>query len=294
MMVEDEITGRFLPSRAYGRWKWAVRFGLLIVPMLVLLGGGLVLFLTPLKYRSTAVVEIKNARSPQESANLLTSSAILGCLISDLRLGEQFQVDQLTAREILTDTVQVKVIPDTRLIEISVLLVQKELARDIAAALPRSLARFEGDRVRDEHTAKVAKLDQLILDARDAAAESAVGVTRIEKIHGGALPETPAFRELERARRASLLADSEVERLKILRAAAVIELVDIEPLLIVHSEPVISQSPSNPKTGPELDQLLLHALAAGLTAALLLPYLCELAFPAQKGSQMISDVVYDL
>jgi hypothetical protein len=32
MVVGNEITGRFLPSRAYGRWKWAVRFGLLIVP----------------------------------------------------------------------------------------------------------------------------------------------------------------------------------------------------------------------------------------------------------------------
>jgi|GEM_PF-5355183 len=44
-MDADEITGRFLPSRVYCRWKWTVRAGLTVVPMLVLLGGGLVLFL---------------------------------------------------------------------------------------------------------------------------------------------------------------------------------------------------------------------------------------------------------
>jgi len=293
-MDADEITGRFLPSRVYGRWKWAVRAGLMVVPMLVLLSGGLVLFLTQSKYRSSALVEIENARSPQESAKLLKSSTILGRVISDLRLGEQFQADQETAREILTDTVQVKVIPDTRLIEISVTLAQKALARDVAAAIPQSLAAFEGDRLREENTEKLAGLDQLIQDARDTAAENAVAVTRIEKIHGTALPDTPAFRELERARRTSLLADSEVERLRVLRAATATALIGTGPRLVMHSEPVISQSPSNPKIGPELDELLLQALAAGLTAALLLPYLCELAFPARKDPLMMPDVVYDL
>ena len=46
--------------------------------------------------------------------------------------------------------------------------------------------------------------------------------------------------------------------------------------------------------GSELDELLLQALAAGLTVALLLPYLCELTFPAQKFTRMTSDIVYDL
>ncbi|MEO5712580.1 MAG: hypothetical protein ABIT37_03755 [Luteolibacter sp.] len=293
-MENSGTTGRFLPSQVYCRWKWTVRSGLLIVPMLGLLGGGMVLFLTPSKYRSTALVEIENARSPQESAKLLKSSAILGRVISNLELTKQFQVDQETAREILADVVQVKVIPDTNLIQISVALAQKELARDVAASIPQSLAGFEGDRVREEHTAKLAGLDQLIQDARDTSAENAVAVTRIEKIHGDALPETPAFRELERARRASLVADSEVERLRVLRAATATGLIGTAPRLIVHSEPVISQSPSNPKIGPELNELLLQALAAGLTAALLLPYLCELAFPAQKVSRMPPDMIYDL
>jgi len=250
--------------------------------------------ITPGKYSSTTLVEVENARSPQESAKLLKSSAILGRVISDLELVQKFQVDHETAREILSDAVHVKVVPDTRLIGIDVTLAQKELARDVAADLPRSLARFESDRMRDENLAKVEKLDQLIQDARDTSAENAVAVTRIEKIHGDALPETPSFRELERARFASRAADAEVGRLRDLRAAAVTALVDAEPRLIVHTEPVISPSPGNPKTGPALEELLLQALAAGLTVALLLPYLCELTFPVRKVSQVVSDVIYDL
>lgn len=55
-----EIRGRFLPSRVYSRWKWTVRFGLLIVPFLSFLAGGLTLYLTPGTYRSTTLIELEN------------------------------------------------------------------------------------------------------------------------------------------------------------------------------------------------------------------------------------------
>jgi hypothetical protein len=285
--------GRFLASRVYSRWRWAARFGLMVVPVLVLLCGGLILFLTPSKYLSKALVEVENGRSPQESAKMCKSSVILGQVVEGLHLTERLQVDHETAVEILTESVQVQVIPDTHLIEISATSPQKDLARNVAAEIPRSLAKFEKGRVESALTEKLAKLDLLILDARDAASEKSVEVSRIEKVVRQDASENAGARELERARRASLLADSEVERLLVLRADAATSLLQSEPRLIVHNEPVISDRPSNPKIGPELNDLALEALAAGLVVALLLPYLCELAFPPQNASEVCLDVVYD-
>lgn len=292
-MDHRDSDGRFLPSRVYSRWKWTVRFGLLIVPMLVLLSGGLVLFLTPSKYRSTALVEFENARTPQESAKLLKSSAVFGRVIHELNLADQWKVDQETARNILAETVQVKVIPDTRLIEIAVTFTSQELARDIAVKIPRTLVKLEGDGVRQESILKISKLDQLIEDARDASAEAAVSITKIEKIHGADTGDAAAQRDVERVRRTSLVADAEVERLRVLRADATTVSLNAEPRLIVHTEPAISDNPSNPKIGPELDDLLLQALAAALGGALLLPYLCEGVFPLRKDGEIVPDMAYN-
>jgi hypothetical protein len=55
------------------------------------------------------------------------------------------------------------------------------------------------------------------------------------------------------------------------------------PKLTVHSEPTISGSPISPKFCDELGELAIVSLVSGLVAALLLPYLMELAFPPRRG-----------
>jgi hypothetical protein len=294
MTENEETAGRFLPARVYRRWKWAVRFGLLIVSSLVFLSGGLVLFFKTDKYESKALVEIENARSPQESANLLESSGILGRVVREKDLVRRWGVDTETAVSILKGNVEVKVVPDTRLLDISVILAEKDLARDIAAALPQSLASFEKAKAAEVDADKLAKLDQLIRSASDVAAEKTVAVTKIEKFHSVQAPDESAVRELERARRASLVADAEVERLQVLRADAASGSIGGEPRLIVHSAPVISQNPVNPNVSPELNALALQALLGGLLTALLLPYLLELAFPPQGDREILSDLVENM
>lgn len=55
-----EIRGRFLPSRVYSHWKWTVRFGLLLIPFLSFLAGGLTSTSPRAPYRSTPLIELEN------------------------------------------------------------------------------------------------------------------------------------------------------------------------------------------------------------------------------------------
>lgn len=222
------------------------------------------------------------------------SSTVLGQAVDDLELVNLLRLDHETAIRTLSENVDVKVIPDTRLIEISATFAHKEMARDVAAEIPRKLLKFEKKRVETAISEKIAKLDELILKARDTAAEKTVQVTRIGKIHGQDGIKNEAARELERARRASLIADADVERLLVLQSDAATSMLNSEPRMVIHTEPVIADSPCNPKVGPGLNDLALEALAAGIIVALLLPYLCELAFPLQNNRDAPLDVIYDM
>lgn len=294
LMENQENMGRFFASCVYRRWKWTVRFGLLIVPMLVFLSGGLILFLTPSKYESAALVEIRSGRSIEESMNLLKSSEVLKRVIEDLSLKQQFEVDHDTAVHMLRDIIGIKAVSGTQLIEISVNSTRSQLARDIALNIPESLIRMETEMASQDRAARTEKMDEVIRQASDLAAEKALPVRLMEDVHGQAPPEAGAVSELVRLRRASLMADAEVERLQVLRADLAAGSPEASPRLVIHSAPVISQSPSNPKIGPELNELILRSLISGLLVALLLPYLWELAFPEQDGRKFIAEPIDNL
>ena len=90
-MSSTEIRGRFIPSRVYNRWKWTVRFGLLLIPFLIFLCGGLLLFLTPSKYSSTTLIELENGPPPQECMELLKSRGILDLVSEHLELTKRLE-----------------------------------------------------------------------------------------------------------------------------------------------------------------------------------------------------------
>lgn len=293
-MSSLEIRGRFLPSRVYNRWKWTVRFGLLLVPFLIFLSGGLILFLTPSKYRSTALFSLENGPPPQEIAKLITSRGILDRVVERLQLGNRLNVDRDTAMSIVDESTTVKVVPNTRMVEITVTLTDKIQARDVADQVPVSLKDYLLEVSQKQNQAKAGELDMLIREASDAAEEKASAVANLEKVHGTNPADAPVVTTLERARRSALLADAEVERLGILRSECLAGNLDTLPQLNVHSAPVISNSPFSPKAGPELNTLTAQSLIAGLMAALLLPYLMELAFPPRKEPEPDTDLVDNL
>lgn len=276
-----EIRARFLPSRIYSRWKWTVRSGLLLVPFFTFLTGGLLLYLTPTRYRSTALVEFENAPPAAELAGLLESRANLSQVIDELQLVNQLNLDRDTVIELLRETTDVRILPDTRLLEITVTFNQRDPARDIAGQLVRSLRDYLTGIVTAAGKAKADRLESLITNATDLAEQQATTVVKLEKLHGTAPAEAGVTTTIERARRAALLADAEVERLRSLHSDCLTQTIDELPRLIVHSEPVASQKPCSPQVGVAFSKLIGRSLLFGLLTALLLPYLLELAFPPQ-------------
>jgi uncharacterized protein involved in exopolysaccharide biosynthesis len=289
-----EIRGRFLPSRVYSRWKWTVRFGLLLVPFLIFLSGGLILFLTPDKYRSSTLFSLENGPPPREIVELIESRGVLERVVEQLELANQLNVDRDTAMGIVHEASSVKSVPDTNLVEITVTVTNKVRARDIAGQIPICLRDYLVEISQKKNKAKAGDLDQLIRDASDVADEKAAAVTNLEKVHGANPADTPVITTLERARRTSLLADAEVERLQNLRSECLAGNLETLPRLDVHSAPVISDTPFDPKIGLELNLLAAQSLVAGLIAALLLPYLMELASPPRADDDSGLDLVDNL
>ena len=278
----DDLGGRFLPSRVYCRWKWTVRFGLLVVPFLIFLSGALLLYLTPNRYRSTTLVELENGPQVREVLALITERPTLERVIEQLKLTERFSLDRETLVESLRQSLNAKQVEGTNLIRVTVRQSRNSDARDIAEQIPKSLMAYLENAREQQLADRFTQFNRLIQEASDDAEEAAALVSRTEKIDGSGEPPSSS---LARARRASMLADAELERLKALKNAARTDLVASRPRLVVHEEPVIATTPDSPKIGPGLNQRAIKALLGGLLTALLLPYLFELAFPPAKARQ---------
>ena len=282
-MNEPEIHGRFLPSRVYHRWKGTVRFRILIVPLLVLLSGGITLFLTASKFGSSTVFSLENGPPPAEIVNLIHARRTVQRTTSTLELQKRWDVDSETAGSILDGISEAHILPDTSWIELTVTHTNKLDARDIAGEIPNALTDHLRELAQAGIAQNLAELNTLIQNASDTAEEKASHVAQIRKIHGSDTTDTEVAGPLQRALRASLLADAEVERLQSLRQDMHTAKIDQLPRLLIHTDPVIASSPASPDVAEELGKLTLHTLVTGLLVALLLPYLLEFVFPPGSG-----------
>jgi hypothetical protein len=278
-MNADEIRGRFLPSRVFARWRWTVRCGLWIVPMLVLLAGGLRLYLSPSIYRSFCVFEIVNGPDLRETGELLRSDRVLDRVSDQLELPRRLGVDRVNCGEIIRKNLRTEVLPGTRMIRLDITLHQRAEARDIAAELPRSLVATHADSLRADTAAKVVEIDRLITAASDRARELSVEWIRLEEIHGGESGDPAAAAAIGRARTIATRAEAGVSQLSSLKQAEQTRLIGELPRLVVHTEALIPTRREPAGGGDELGRLVLHSLGWGLAVALLLPYLLELLFP---------------
>jgi hypothetical protein len=262
----------------------------MLVPFVMLLAGGIQIHLAPVKYRSCTLFELENGPSPREIVELVQSRGVLGKVVSHLQLYERMRVDSDNAMQILKETMTAKVVPDTRLVEIKITLTNKVDARDVADSIPASLKQHLVAAEEEKIAGMIREIDDLIREATDTAGEKATVLANLEKVHGPKPEDAALALKHQRANRESLLADAEVERLRNLRSACITENLDERPKLTVHSAPVISSSPINPK-GDGLGELALRCLIVGLLCALLLPYLMELAFPPHRVLVSKSDTV---
>lgn len=289
-MTESEDQGRFLPSRTFSRWRWAVRFGLMTVPVVTLIFGLIELYLTPKKYQSTCVFSIPHGPSPDEIVTLAGSRAVVGQVVDRLELQKTLNCDKESALEIVTKNLDVKVIPGTQRIELTCELTNRESARHIADEIPRRVLQHLSDGLEKDLALRKDKLTGLIRDASDEADQKAADLAKIHKIHDGSTDES-VRQIVDRAKRASILADSEVERLQSLLAETKLETLGSLPRLDIATAPVFSDHASSPDVGKELGFLFGKSLALGLIAALALPYLLEFALPPGEGTRRLEPAV---
>jgi hypothetical protein len=279
----------------YARWKWSVRLGLMVVPFLVFLSEGLILFLTPSKYRSTTLFEFENGPPLHEIPELIVSRSNLERVAKQLELSNRFGTDRDTSIEVIRKNSKCKVMSDTRLVEFSMSHTNANVARDIAEQMPLGLKIMLEENIRRKNEEKAVAIKDLISEAEYKVSEVSTDLHNVVTFHGMHPTDGIGQIEVERARRAMLLAEAEVEHLDNQRLMVLGGRFDTLPRLVVHSAPTIASAPHSPNIGVELAALTVRSLVIGLFTALLLPYLLELAFPPHRQAVvMMRDPVEDL
>jgi hypothetical protein len=257
------------------------------LPLILFIAGSIVVYLTPGRYRSTAVFEYLGRRTPAEAVALLKSQAVISRVVSDLKLSGRFEVDSDTAARILSRQMKVSAEPGTGLITLRTTALNRELARDLAAALPEALDAYEKSRAATELENRAAVESQLAREAEDIAVEKRKELTQWLRVHGDA-----AIQPIDRLDLDELRGDWEhaVQRVRDAndrRSNIDNELSAWKSVIAVHTQPMISHNPLGKGSANPLGRVVLEALASGFVCALGVPYLLELAFPRRRPASRV-------
>lgn len=282
MDESSQLPGRFLPSKVYARWKWTVRFGLFAMPLILFLVGGFVLYLAPTKYESKAVFEYRESRTLAEAAALLKSRNVQVAVCDTLELTKRLDCDKETVVEVLTKNTETKVDPASGQIEVVVAHAQKELARDIAAELPKALDRYEATLERNAINRRLEATKRAVVAAEDEAAEKRKAFSLLISVRGEQPVEPLAKLDMDAARIDWEQSHRHAADLRTQVSEVGLELERVGKFATVHTEPIISQYPAGKNAEDSLGEVSLEALGYGLLFALLVPYLFELACPFHR------------
>jgi len=277
MEKKKRLAGRFLPSRVYARWKWTVRFGLSALPLILLLSGSIVLYLTPSRYQSTIVFEYLGKRPVADVAALLKTGKVINLAADELKLTELMGMDPGSVKEVVARDLRVKIERGTNFIELKVTDIRKEGARDLAEGMVNALAAFEKSIATSEIKLRQNELREAERDAEDQAEEKLKDLTKLVRMTGGAATDALSQLEIDAARGDWDAARQQVRELQNQSRQAERELANPGKWVTIFSSP--SLSPTAVKSKNTLDEIILSSLAIGLGFALLVPYLLELAFP---------------
>lgn len=276
------LAGRFQPWRVYYRWNFVVRIGLLVVPLLLILSGGIQWYLEVPRYRSTTVFEVLGDRPLPAMAALLKSGNVLESAVRKLELPRRMGVDIDTAIGIVSSNLETTADPAASTISLTVTNTNSELARDLAAALPKALEDYE-------NSLAAAALDRRIEAAaiaansmEDYAVAKREELVQLINLRGPAPAAEISRLDVDEAKAGWEHADRAVldERARI--AADRRKLAHPERVVVVYTQPMRSYTPEPRKAGKSLTAVFLRAIGAGLAVALALPYLLELAFPRRR------------
>lgn len=263
----------------YARWKWTVRCGLCVVPLILFLAGSVVVYLQPSRYQSTAVFKYSGGRPAVEVVALLKSGSIFDRAFEEAGLRDQLQVSKDTVFEMMSHLMKTRVDPASGLIEVKVTHTRKEVARDFAAALPKALNAYESHLAEVEIINRMNQARMTFEEAEDDAEAKRKALAKLIYVRGEA-PEEPAARLDVDAARADV---ESADKLVAASEAAWQETKKINrerrTWVEVITAPRISESPVVTDKDETLGAVILRSLGTGLGCALAVPYLLELLFP---------------
>lgn len=279
MKKKDRLLGRFLPSRVYARWKWTVRCCLCLVPSILFLAGSVVVYLTPGRYQSSTVFEYLGKRPLPEVEALLSSRNVVGQAASTVELMRRLEVDMETAIDIVSKSMAISVEPATGMIELVVTNTQKEIARDLAAALPEALEKYEASLVGRTLDSRIMALEESVRNSGDEEQRKHQFLVKTLMITGDPPADALAGLTADAARREWESAQN--QRLEAERRwkDAVFERENPGKWIVVHSPARISETTAGKNPDESLGWVIVRALCTGLVFALTVPYILELAFP---------------
>lgn len=273
-MSEPQDQGRFLPSRVYRRWVWPLRACLSVLPMVLLLSGMFALYFGAQKYRSETLFQIGNGPSPEQLVAMLHSDAVLNQTIQNLH-GALGDIQNEDARNILRAVITAKPSENGSFLHLQATCTSAKTAHSIATEMPEALlAHLDEERVA-RHKEIAARHESQIDDSRAEAEELSVQLSRLESASPATAPALVA-----QAREELRIANDETRRLLTLHNDLLREQAADRPRLSIHTDSRIASGPISPKYGEEMARIAWQSLAAGLIAALLIPYLFELVLPA--------------
>lgn len=277
MAKKKRLAGRFLPSRVYARWKWTVRFGLSALPLVLFLAGATTLYLSPERYRSTAVFEYLGTRPAGEVTGLLESRNVVRPAVSSLDLVERFSVDSDTAVKIVNKLTDASVDAESGLIRVEVTHTNKEIARDLAATLVSSLEDYEKSLVTSGIRKRMELAESELTAAEDESEERQEALARLIALRGSDTQDPVARLDLDAARVGWEHARTSALDARTRIAAHKRELANPGTWVVMHTPPVISPSSVEPEQS--WTYFILSSIGTGLAFTLVVPYLLELAFP---------------
>ncbi len=276
-----------MPSRVYARWKWTVRAGLLVVPLVVFLWGAVIVYFTPERYESKVMFEYLGKRPQAEVLKLLKSGEVVKWAVGELNLTKEWSIDRENAERITEGITRTRVEPNTGLIEISVKHLKKETARDLANTLVKSLGRYEQSLMDVAAQAKIEASAELLVEAEDEMVAKRQALSRLISVRGEKAADPLSQLDLDAARRDWDHAHQQVLDLRSKIVEMKRESANPVKWTVVHTEPLIAYTPG--RKNFTLEDATMQALVAGVVVTFVLPYFLELVLPRRRRSAIEKD-----
>ena len=261
------------------------------MPLILLLAGGLTLYLEPYRYSSTAEFEYLGKRPRVEVEALIKSRNILEDSARSCELGSALGVDMDSAVGVLSESLETESDPGSGILKVTVTHPLKVMARDLAASLPVSLEKYEIKLASQEIRTRLEVAEESLKELEQDADDKQQMLIRVIAIRGdqaadaiGRLDVDSARSEWEYSHQSVLEGRSRITELKR-------ELEQPGKWVVIHSPPQVSQKSIDDKGEDLLGIVLLQALVSGVAFALIVPYFLEWVFPRRRSRKAIQDRV---